>query len=65
MGLYEWTITRDSSSYVGANIIYSSGSVNTGSIVAIPEAVGPCFYLNSTVKLINGAGTRLNPYRIS
>ena len=65
MGLYEWTISRNSgitvlSFYVGTMGFVTSTYVSTNFIAA-----RPVFYLESTVAYAGGNGTITNPIRIS
>ena len=44
--------------------INAVGEVTTGGVIAT-NVVYPCFYLSNLTKLLNGNGTKDNPYRIS
>ena len=64
MGLYEWTISRDSgagySFYVSTTGVVYNDRVSTNFFAA-----RPVFYLSSTVNYAGGNGTIVNPIRIS
>ena len=64
MGLYEWTITPNSSRsssvfYVGSSGYLGNSSANFGC------AARPVFYLGSNVSLQGGSGTSSDPYRLA
>ena len=61
-GLYWWTLTPYSASYVwGVN---NDGSANDNS-PSIANGVRPSINLKSSVKIVDGDGTVSNPYRLS
>ena len=71
MGLFDWTITRDS---ISSNIIYSVSDVgrvidyyydDEGACGFGHSAVRPTFYLNSDVTYVGGSGTSTDPIRIN
>ena len=65
MGWYDWTITRVSDYTNTAFYVISSGYLIYGATFGDYTAVRPVFYLNDNVKLVDGEGTYINPYRIA
>ena len=64
MGLYEWTITPDSS---GSGSVFSVNNYGYLSFnnASIGYAARPVFYLESNVELSGGTGTSSDPYRLA
>ena len=62
MGLYEWTISRNSSLSVSALSVNSTGNVSDTLVAGSIYAIRPCFYLASNVAYVSGDGTINNPY---
>ncbi len=65
MGLYDWTITRQSDNSGYGFYISDSGNVKYSHVISNSFAVRSCFYLSSTTKIASGKGTKTNPYRIT
>ena len=63
MGLYEWTISRDSDGSDRAFSVYNSGYVGNYT-VDNSSAVRPCFYLTSSTTYVSGSGTSSDPIRL-
>ena len=64
MGLYEWTISRDSSSnYIAFNIDKTGAVMRSG--CALNYAIRATFNLNSSISYVSGTGTQLDPIRIN
>ena len=63
LGLAEWTITPQTSSYAGAFYLSDYGHPFDESPNSA-FAIRPVFYLNSDVELAGGDGTQESPYRI-
>ena len=64
LGIAEWTIShRQDASNWDVFYIHGYGYIDT-SRVYTRASVRPCFYLNSDVQYISGAGTESDPYRI-
>ena len=61
-GLYWWTLTPSSASYVR---IVNSNSVINDSYPTIVRGVRPSINLKSNVKIVDGNGTETNPYRLA
>ena len=61
-GLYWWTLTPYSSSYV--RYVYSNGSASSNS-PSTAIGVRPSINLKSNVRIVNGDGTIDNPYRLN
>ena len=61
-GLYWWTLTPSSASYV--HDVYSDGSVDYYSPSSL-SGVRPSVNLKSNVKIVDGDGTVDNPYRLN
>ena len=64
MGLYEWTISRDSSRTSYAYGVRYNGRVDYRD-VNYYYAVRPSFYLESSVNYVSGTGTESDPFRIA
>ena len=64
MGLYDWTISRNSDSTEFAFIEDYTGSIGYGAVNYRISSVRPVFYLGSSVEFSEGDGTKQNPYRI-
>ena len=64
MGLYEWTISRDSDGTGNAFCVDYTGLVNNISVSRNYYGVRPSFYLESSVVFSQGDGSEQNPYRI-
>ena len=62
MGLNEWTITPDSSD--SANVFYVHYSGGLGYFSGYSYSARPVFYLNSNVYVIEGNGSKSDPYII-
>ncbi len=65
MGLYEWTISRNSSYSNIAFRVLTSGNLNNNSVYNINYAVRPVFYLTSSTTYVSGSGTESDPIRIN
>ena len=67
MGLYEWTISRDSSYSNGAFAVVLTGDISSFYVfVAIENLpVRPSFYLTSSTTYVSGSGTSSDPIRIN
>ncbi len=64
MGLYEWTISRDSSSnYISFNIDKTGAVMRSG--CGFNYAIRVTFNLNSSVTYVSGTGTQSDPIRIN
>ena len=64
MGLYEWTISRDSSSnYISFNIDKTGAVMRSG--CGFNSAIRVTFNLNSSVSYVSGTGTQSDPIRIN
>ena len=63
MGAFEWTISRRSGNTNIAFRVNNAGYVDNGG-VNLNYGVRPSFYLESSVVLESGDGTKENPYRI-
>lgn len=61
MGLGEWTIARNSGQ---SYYISSYGDVNEVATYYLYFAIGPNFYLDSSVQYSSGSGTSTDPIRI-
>ena len=65
IGLYEWTISRNSDGISPAFIIYNYGyNGSSGSLAGI-YAIRPVFYLSSSVAYDGGTGEMNSPIRLS
>ena len=64
MGLYEWTITPNSSYSTNMFRVHGSGNLNN-SIAYNSNSARPVFYLESNVELSGGTGTQSDPYRLA
>ena len=63
----EWLLSPYSSRSLGAAYLFSSGHVSLGSSVNVDSylfAVRPTFYLDSSLKIVGGLGTKDNAYRV-
>ena len=65
MGLYEWTISRDSGDSDISFYVGTMGYVLNTSVSSRFYAARPVFYLNSNVNYARGNGTITNPIRLS
>ena len=65
MGLYEWTISRNSSISYSAFQVYDSGMFLDGNVRGSILAVRPVFYLRSSTTYLSGSGTSSDPIRIN
>ena len=63
MGLYEWTISRNSSSTGSTVRVFNTGSVDYYGVYG-NFGVRPVFYLNENVEFSSGSGTQTDPYRL-
>ena len=61
---YEWTLTPDSSFSALVFNLYSNGNLYLSDFVDAGYAVRPVLYLDSSVYVIDGNGTMLDPYII-
>ena len=64
MGLYEWTITPNSSRSNYACYVDFNGRLNYGN-ASSSNSARPVFYLESNVELSGGTGTSSDPYRLA
>ena len=64
LGVYEWTLTPDSSASNYVFSVYSSGYLNSNNAY-FGYAARPVFYLKSNVALQGGNGTSSDPYRLA
>ena len=64
MGLYEWTISRNSSDSDDAFRVYDTGDLNYTYVYFSYLAVRPSFYLNSNVEYNGGTGTESDPFTL-
>ena len=64
MGLWEWTITPNSSFSVGVFLVDNRGYLYDYSAY-LGSAARPVFYLESNVALQGGSGTSSDPYRLA
>ena len=64
MGLYEWTISRDSSVSYRAFRVNDSGFVGCYLVSGGNDAVRPSFYLESSTEYVSGSGVQSDPIRI-
>ncbi len=65
MGLYEWTISRDSSGSRSAFRVNPTGRVGDYRVYLGNLAVRPSFYLTSSTIYVSGSGTSSDPIRIN
>ena len=65
MGLWEWTISRNSGNMVNLFGMGVIGYVGNGHVSTNSNAARPVFYLSSNVAYAGGNGTVVNPIRIS
>ena len=66
IGLYEWTLSRNSDVSGNAFGVYDGGYVSGDDVGnSIGYAVRPSFNLSSSIKFISGEGTAVNPIRIN
>ncbi len=65
MGLYEWTISRDSSYSLIAFRVRTAGGLDSGNMYYNFYAVRPVFYLTSATTYVSGSGTSSDPIRIN
>ncbi len=65
LGIYEWTISRNSSSGNYARFVRSSGGPDLSYSVFSNNGVRPVLYLTSDVKIISGSGTDSDPFKLS
>ena len=64
IGLYEWTISRNTDYSDFAFIVRDDGGVRTGSVDNY-IVLRPSFSLSSSIKFTSGEGTAVNPIRIN
>ena len=65
MGLYEWTISRNSSDSIFAFRVNSTGNLVSNDVYYYDFAVRPVFYLTSSTTYVSGSGTSSDPIRIN
>ncbi len=65
MGLYEWTISRDSYDSDYAFRVNTTGYLNFDPVYNNYRAVRPVFYLTSSITYNRGSGTAADPVRIN
>ena len=65
MGLYEWTISRNSGNTDFSFLVHTTGYVGDSRVNTDFNAVRPVFYLNSNVAYDSGIGTIVDPIRLS
>ncbi len=65
MGLYEWTISRISSSSVDAFRVNYPGDLDDAFVYNVSVVVRPSFYLTSSTTYVSGSGTSSDPIRIN
>ena len=65
MGLYEWTISRNSSASDRAFRVGDAGDLGRNYVYMNLFAVRPVFYLNSSITYNRGSGTAADPVRIN
>ena len=64
MGLYEWTISRDSGNTAVAFSVNTTGYVYSHNVSTNFYAARPVFYLESAVTYVSGSGSMTDPLRI-
>jgi len=64
LGVNEWFITPTTDIANHVNVLSSSGFTTNGDSYYYVKVVIPCFYLNSSVGITSGEGTKTNPYRV-
>ena len=64
LGVNEWFITPTTDIANHVNVLSSSGFTTNGDSYYYVKVVRPCFYLNSSVGITSGEGTKTNPYRV-
>ena len=65
MGLYEWTISRTSSTSTSAFRVRDTGILASNYVYNNSGAVRPVFYLTSSTTYVSGSGTSSDPIRIN
>ena len=66
MGLYEWTISRNSSYSYFAYRVNRTGNLSSDYVYySSLSDVRPCFYLTSSTTYVSGSGTSSDPIRIN
>ena len=65
MGLYEWTISRDSSNSYRAFGVLRAGDLDINTVYNVDSAIRPVFYLTSSITYVSGSGTSSDPIRIN
>ena len=65
MGLYEWTISRDSGTGAPSFHVGTAGHVGSNNVSTNFDAARPVFYLESAVTYASGNGTIVDPIRLS
>ena len=66
MGLYEWTISRNSFGTSIVYDVYNTGIIDNNAYLNYNTyAVRPCFYLTSDVTYVSGSGTESDPIRVN
>ena len=64
MGLYEWTISRDSGDTDISFYVHTTGLVDYDHVSTAFNAARPVFYLESAVTYVSGSGSMTDPLRI-
>ena len=64
MGLYEWTISRNSGNADVSFNVSTTGNVDDSVVSTIFFAARPVFYLESAVTYVSGSGSMTDPLRI-
>ena len=64
MGLYEWTLSRDSSTSNNVFNLNVNGTIDSVTIGTYVGALRPTFYLNSEVLYVGGDGSKENPIKL-
>ena len=65
MGLFDWTMTPNSSNSNNVFCLYHTGSLNSYFAYYNGYSVRPVFYLKSNISYVSGNGTKASPYRIN
>ena len=60
----EWTLTPSSTNAERALVVVSNGYANASNTVNASSAVRPVVYLDSSVYVVSGDGSRLTPYKL-
>ena len=64
MGLYDWTISRESSITDNVFSVYHNGGIGLDSVYIRFNATRPTFYLKSNIAITSDDGSQNLPYRI-